>query len=60
MVRAAAGAYRGGRRAPGPRGRFLVGSLKDLGGHSLLGTMERTWAQYGDIVGFRVGPRTVH
>src|SRR5919202_1996996 len=48
------------RRAPGPRGRFLVGSLRDFRGDRLLDTMEQAWAKYGDVVRFRVGPRTVH
>lgn len=48
------------KRAPGPPGRFLVGSLRDFRGDRLLATMEQAWAKYGDIVRFRVGPRTVH
>ncbi|MDQ3925056.1 MAG: cytochrome P450 [Actinomycetota bacterium] len=60
MVRVAASVYGGERRAPGPRGRFLVGNLRDFRGDRLLDTMEHNWAQYGDIVRFCVGPRTVH
>src|ERR687885_2766876 len=47
-------------RAPGPRGRFLVGSLRDFRGDRLLETMEQARAKYGDVVRFRIGPRTVH
>src|SRR3954453_18962181 len=45
---------------PGPRGRFLVGSMRDFRGDRLIGTMEQARDKYGDIVRFRVGPRTVH
>jgi cytochrome P450 len=48
------------QRAPGPPGRFLVGSLRDFRGDRLLATMEQARDKYGDIVRFRVGPRTVH
>jgi cytochrome P450 len=48
------------QRAPGPRGRFLVGSMRDFRGDRLIGTMEQARDKYGDIVRFRVGPRTVH
>ena len=48
------------QRAPGPRGRFLVGSMRDFRGDHLIGTMEQARDKYGDIVRFRVGPRTVH
>jgi len=48
------------QRAPGPRGRFVVGSLRDFRGDRLIDTMEQAWAKYGDVVRFRVGPRTVH
>jgi cytochrome P450 len=48
------------QRAPGPPGRFLVGSLRDFRGERLLATMEQARDKYGDIVRFRVGPRTVH
>src|SRR5919206_2140266 len=48
------------QRAPGPRGRFLVGSLRDFRGDRLIGTMEQAQAKYGDVVRFRIGPRTVH
>ncbi len=48
------------QRAPGPRGHFLVGSLRDFRGYRLIDTMEQARAKYGDVVRFRVGPRTVH
>src|ERR671916_2273128 len=48
------------KRAPGPPGRFLVGSMTDFRGDRLIGTMEQARDKYGDIVRFRVGPRTVH
>src|SRR5918998_2785140 len=60
MVRAPAGTPREAQRAPGPRGRFLVGSLRDFRGDRLIDTMEQARAEYGDVVRFRVGPRTVY
>src|ERR687885_732976 len=60
MVRTAVGASEEAQRAPGPRGRLLVGSLRDFRGDRLLETMDQAWAEYGDVVRFRVGPRTVH
>jgi cytochrome P450 len=48
------------KRAPGPRGRFLIGSMRDFRGDRLIGTMEQARDKYGDLVRFRVGPRTVH
>jgi cytochrome P450 len=60
MVRAPSSTSGESRRAPGPRGRFLVGNLGDFRGDRLIGTMEQAWAKYGDVVRFRVGPRTVH
>src|SRR5919199_4286414 len=60
MVRSAVGAPEEAQRAPGPRGRFLVGSLGDFRGDRLIGTMEQAWARYGDVVRFRVGPRTLY
>src|SRR5947209_10324736 len=40
---------------PGPKGKFLLGSLRDLkaGRHEFLADLRR---QYGDIVHFKVGP----
>src|ERR671916_3391162 len=60
MVRAPGDTSHEVKRAPGPRGRFLVGSMRDFRGDRLLDTMEQARDKYGDIVRFRVGPRTVH
>jgi cytochrome P450 len=60
MVRAPVDTSNEAKRAPGPRGRFLVGSMRDFRGDRLIGTMEQALDKYGDIVRFRVGPRTVH
>src|SRR5215211_5261785 len=60
MVGAPAGTPREVQRAPGPRGRLLVGSLRDFRGDRLIDTMEQARAEYGDVVRFRIGPRTVH
>src|SRR5829696_8014865 len=60
MVRAPGDTSHVVKRAPGPRGRFLVGSMRDFRGDRLLATMEQARDKYGDIVRFRVGPRTVH
>src|ERR671920_85241 len=60
MARASVEASSDVQRAPGPPGRFLVGSLRDFRGERLLDTMEHARDKYGDIVRFRVGPRTVH
>src|SRR3954467_7357687 len=60
MVRAPGGAPGKVQRAPGPRGHFLSGNLRDFRGDRLIDTMEQARATYGDIVRFRVGPRTVH
>jgi cytochrome P450 len=60
MVRAPVDTSNEVKRAPGPRGRFLVGSMRDFRGDRLIGTMEQALDKYGDIVRFRVGPRTVH
>jgi cytochrome P450 len=60
MVRAPAATPNGVKRAPGPRGHFLVGSMRDFRGDRLIDTMEQARAKYGDIVRFRIGPRTVH
>ena len=60
MVRTAVGASEEAHRAPGPRGRFLVGSLRDFRSDCLIQTMEQARAKYGDVVRFRIGPRTVH
>ena len=60
MVRTPVGTPGEAQRAPGPRGRFLVGNLRDFRGDRLIDTMEQARAKYGDVVRFRVGPRTVH
>src|SRR5215212_2681482 len=60
MVRALMGMSGEAHCAPGPRGRFLVGSLRDFRSDRLLDTMEQAWAKYGDVARFRVGPRTLH
>src|SRR5215208_5952372 len=60
MIRLPVGASGEVQRAPGPRGRFLVGSLRDFRGDRLIDTMEQAWTKYGDVVRFRIGPRTVH
>ena len=60
MVRAPVGGLGEVQRAPGPRGRFLIGSLRDFRGDHLIDTMEQARAEYGDVVRFRVGPRTVY
>src|SRR5918997_1682725 len=60
MVRAPVGTPGEVHPAPGPRGRFLVGSLRDFRGDRLIDTMEQARKNYGDIVRFRIGPRTVH
>jgi hypothetical protein len=43
------------KRAPGPRGRFLVGSMTDFRGDRLIGTMEHARDKYGDISGSASG-----
>ncbi|MFG1955427.1 cytochrome P450 [Micromonospora sp. NPDC048830] len=49
----------GPRLAPGPRGRFLVGSLFDLR-RDLIGFLSGVSREYGDIVRFTVAGFTVH
>src|ERR1022692_1987525 len=41
--------YSTGRVAPGPRGRFLVGSLPDLA-RDPIATFMDAWKTYGDVV----------
>ncbi len=60
MVRAPVHTSDGAKRAPGPRGRFLVGSMREFRGDRLIDTMEQARDKHGDVVRFRVGPRTVH
>ncbi|HEY1014706.1 MAG TPA: cytochrome P450 [Herpetosiphonaceae bacterium] len=45
--------------APGPRGRLLLGSLPEFTG-DLLATMADDFPRYGDLIRYRVGPRTVY
>src|SRR5262245_35604529 len=47
------------RRAPGPRGRFLLGSMPDLR-RDLIGFLRKAATEYGDIVRFTVAGFTVH
>jgi cytochrome P450 len=47
------------RVAPGPRGRFLIGSLLELR-RDLIGFMRDVAAEHGDIVRFTVAGFTVH
>jgi cytochrome P450 len=47
------------RRAPGPRGAFLLGSVLELR-RDLIGFLERITADHGDIVRFNVAGFTVH
>lgn len=46
-------------RIPGPRGRLLTGSLYELR-HDLLTLYLEAWRTYGDIVRFRLGPKSVY
>lgn len=48
-----------GRRAPGPRGWPLVGSLPAMR-RDVLGLMLRGMHEHGDVVRYRIGPSTVH
>ena len=48
------------RRASGPRGRVLLGSLREFRSDRFLATMERARLEHGDVVRFRVGRRTLH
>ena len=43
---------------PGPRGRFLTGSLREFR-QDLLGFLTRSAAEFGDLVTFRVGPKRI-
>lgn len=49
----------GGRLAPGPRGSIALGSLLDVR-RDRLGFLRRIVREHGDIVRFRMGPRTVY
>ena len=48
------------RVAPGPRGRFLLGSASDLQRKGLLQFYQDAWKEYGDLVRFQMGPMTMH
>ena len=48
-----------GKRAPGPKGSFLWGSLAEFQKDSL-GLLSRSAQDYGDIVRLRFGPITAH
>lgn len=47
------------RVAPGPRGKFLLGSLLDIR-RDLIGFLRQVTTEYGDIVRFTVAGFTVH
>jgi cytochrome P450 len=48
-----------GVQAPGPRGDWLIGNLREIR-RDVLGAFSRGFADYGEIVRFQLGPRTVH
>ncbi len=48
------------RVAPGPRGRFLLGSATDLRRKGLLQFYQDAWKEYGDLARFKMGPVTMH
>ena len=45
--------------APGPRGHFLFGNLREFR-HDVLGLVVDSATKYGDIVRVRLGPQVVH
>jgi enediyne biosynthesis protein E7 len=45
--------------APGPRGHFLLGSLREFR-RDILGLVTQSAATYGDIVRCRLGPQIIH
>lgn len=45
--------------APGPRGHFLLGNLREFR-HDVLGLVMESAATHGDIVRCRLGPQVVH
>ncbi len=47
------------RTAPGPRGHFLLGNLREFR-RDVLGLVLESAATYGDIVRCRLGPQVVH
>lgn len=50
----------GGRVAPGPRSKSILGGMPRSGDLGMLGYYLDNWREYGDIVRFRVGPITQH
>ncbi len=48
------------RRAPGPRGILVFGSMLDLQRRGQVRFYVEHWRAYGDIVRFRLGPFVVH
>jgi cytochrome P450 len=46
-------------RPPGPKGKPLVGSIPDYNRNSLR-MFEDGWREYGDVVSFKLGPRTLY
>lgn len=47
------------RKAPGPRGHFLLGNLSEFRS-DVLGLILRSTAAHGDIVRCRLGPQVIH
>jgi len=47
------------KRAPGPKGLPVIGCLPELK-QDVLGLMMRSFADYGDLIRFRLGPLTIH
>lgn len=45
-------------RPPGPKGHFWWGQLSEFR-HDMLGLYQRLTREYGDVVAFRLGPRSV-
>jgi len=46
-------------KAPGPRGDFLLGNLREFR-RDVLGLVTRSAAEYGDVVRCRLGPHIIH
>lgn len=49
----------GNKLAPGPRGRWLIGSIFDFK-RDILQAMAAGWREYGDLVRYRLGPMNVY
>ena len=45
--------------APGPRGSWLLGNLREFR-HDVLGLMSESARLFGDVVRFRLGPHVIH